>query len=255
MSAPILYEQPLNERIRAFLRLEHLFFQVFHFQNGSSMWDSHACVSALIEILSILDRSDIRSEVLKELDRHIAGLSRLLDTPAVDRERLDKALNQLTAQMKKLQKLPNKLGSEIRDNDLLNSVRQRTLIMGGTCGFDIPAYHYWLNQASHLRAESLTQWLSIIVPLQEGIELLLTLTRNSALFERQSAEAGFYQRSLDTQNPCQLLRIALPAECEAYPEVSGNKHRANIRFLAYTETGRPKQISYSMEFDLSCCSI
>lgn len=255
MSIPVLYEQPLNERIRAFLRLEHLFAQVFYFQSRQSVWDSHASVSILIEILSILDRSDIRGEVLKELDRHTSGLSRLLDTPGVDHQRLDSALQQLTAQSKKIQQLPNKLGTEIRDNDLLNSVRQRTLIMGGTCGFDLPAYHYWLNQPDNIKAESISKWLGVIGPLQAGIELLLNLIRNSALFERQSAESGFFQRALDTQSPCQLLRISLPTESGAYPEVSGNKHRVNVRFLAYNEAGRPKQISYNLEFDLSCCGI
>lgn len=252
---PILYEQPLNERIRAFMRLEHLFSQVAHFKNGESVWDSHASVTALIEILTILDRSDIRSEILKELDRHISGLSRLMDTPAVDHDRLDRALKQLSAQLQKIQQLPSKLGSEMRDNDLLNSVRQRTVITGGTCGFDIPAYHYWLNQPPLVKTESLTRWLSEISPLQKGIELLLTLTRNSALFERQIAEVGFFQKSLDTQNPCQLLRIVLPAECNAYPEVSGNKHRVNVRFLAYSENGKPKQLSHNLEFEMSCCAL
>jgi len=252
---PILYEQPLNERMRIFLRLEHLFSQVSHFQSGTSVWDSHASVSALIEILTILDRSDIRSEVLKELDRHITGLSRLLDTPAVDRSRLDNALTELTIQLQRIQQLPSKLGSEIRDNDLLNSVRQRTVITGGTCGFDIPAYHYWLNQPLSVKAECLSRWLFEINPLKNSIALLLVLTRNSALFEAQTATAGFFQRSLDTQNPCQLLRIALLPESNVYPEVSGNKHRVNVRFLSYTESGRPKQVGHNIHFDMSCCAI
>lgn len=255
MSIPVLYEQPLNERMRVFLRLEHLFSQVYHFQHGTSTWDSHASVSALIEILGILDRSDIRSEILKELDRHIAGLSRLLDTPAVDRQSLDRALEQLNTQVQILQRLPSKLSSDIRENDLLNSVRQRTLIMGGTCGFDIPAYHYWLNQSPQEKSESLSLWMATINPLHHSIDLLLKLTRTSALFERQEAVSGFFQKTLDTQNPCQLLRISLPASSGSYPEVSGNKHRVNVRFLAYTESGRPKQISHPIEFELSCCSI
>jgi cell division protein ZapD len=255
MPSPILYEQPLNERIRAFLRLEHLFCQFTNTLNGDSVWDSHTSVSALIEILTILDRIDVRSEVLKELDKHINGLSRLLDTPNIDRERLDNALSHLNAQLKKIQNLPSKLGSAIRDNDLLNSVRQRTVITGATCGFDIPSYHYWLNQSGQIKFESLSRWHAEISPLQQSIELLLSLTRESAYFDKQKAEVGFFQRSLDTQNPCQLLRIALPVDCTAYPEVSGNKHRVNIRFLTYSETGRPKQIGYNLEFEMSCCAI
>lgn len=255
MSSLIIYEQPLNERTRVFLRIEHLFSQVVHFQNGRSIWDSHASISALIEIWAILDRTDIRSEVVKELDRHIAGLSRLLDTPAVDRTRLDRTLQELTTQLHKIQLLPTKVGSNIRENDLLNSVRQRTMITGGTCGFDIPAYHYWLNQPTNVKSDSLSRWLSDMIPLKNGIELLLSLTRNSAFFERETAVSGFFQRALDTQNPCQLLRIALSNDIHAYPEVSGNKHRVNVRFLAFTEANRPKQIVYNLDFEMSCCVI
>jgi cell division protein ZapD len=254
MPTPILYEQPLNERMRIFLRLEHLFSQVSHFKNNLSVWDSHASVSALIEILTILDRSDIRSEVLKELDRHLNGLSRLLDTPEVDRRKLEDILTELSIQSQKIQQLPSKLSSEIRDNDLLNSVRQRTLITGGTCGFDIPAYHYWLNQPLLVKAECLSRWLCEINPLKNSIDFLLMLTRNSAFFEVQTATAGFFQRALDTQTPCQLLRIALPPESNVYPEVSGNKHRINVRFLSYTEFSRPRQVAHNIDFEMSCCA-
>lgn len=256
MSDTILYEQPLNERMRVFLRLEYLFCQAAHFQKQESIWDSHASISALVEILIILDRSDIRSEILKELDRHITGLSRLLHTPEVDRLCLDKTLQALRLQSEKVQNLPGKLGSDIRDNDLLNSVRQRTVITGGTCGFDIPAYHYWLNQPSSVKIECLCSWLSSINPIQNSIEYLLNLMRNSVVFERQMASAGFFQKKLAAQNPCQLLRLVLPQETSAYPEVSGNKHRVNIRFLTYTDSSnRPKQIDYNLEFEMGCCAI
>ena len=255
MSSMIIYEQPLNERVRAFLRIEHLFAEVDHFRSNRTAWDSHASVSSLIEIWSIFDRTDIRGELLKELDKHTQGLSKLLDTPGVDRFELDKTLQELSLHQQKIQLLPSKMGSEIRENDLLNSVRQRTMINGGTCGFDIPAYHYWLNQPTAFKTECLSRWLSDIMPIKQGIVLVLNLIRNSAFFEHETAMAGFYQRSLDTQHPCQLLRIALPSESPVYPEVSGNKHRVNVRFLGYTESNRPKQIAYNLDFELSCCII
>ena len=255
MSNTILYEQPLNERIRVFLRLEHLFSQVTYFKNAASVWDAQASISVLMEILTILDRTDVRSEVLKELDRHISGLSKYIDLPNIDHAQLDLTLSNLHAQLKRIQNLPAKIGSEIRESDLLNSVRQRTVITGGTCGFDIPAYHYWLNQPVQDRVACLTRWVNEMNPLKESIELILTLTRKSAFFDRKIANMGFFQSTLVTQSPCQLLRISLPVECRAYPEVSGNKHRVNVRFLAYTETGRPKQIAYNLEFDMSSCAI
>lgn len=255
MSSAILYEHPLNERMRTLLRLEQLFAQLHHFQDGFSLWDSQASVTTLIEILGILERLDIRSEVLKELDRHIVGLSRLMDTPAVDRGRLEDTLTELHEQFRQIQRLPNKLSSDMRENDLLNAIRQKMLLTGGTCGFDIPAYHYWLHQPAHVKGECLTRWIDEISPLNGAIELLLTLIRNSALFVTHSAHLGLFQQSLDIQQPCQLLRVSLPADSTVYPEVSGNKHRINIRFLSFSELSKPKQVTTNLEFQMSCCAI
>lgn len=255
MSSAILYEHPLNERMRTLLRLEQLFAQLHHFQDGSSLWDSQASMTTLIEILGILERLDIRSEVLKELDRHIGGLSRLMDTPAVDHARLEDTLTELHEQFRQIQRLPNKLSSDMRENDLLNAIRQKMLLTGGTCGFDIPAYHYWLNQPAHVKGECLTRWIDEISPLNGAIELLLMLIRNSALFETHSAHLGLFQQSLDIQQPCQLLRVSLPADSTVYPEVSGNKHRINIRFLSFSELSKPKQVTTNLEFQMSCCAI
>jgi cell division protein ZapD len=253
MSSAILYEYPLNERIRAFLRLEYFFLQIQHFLAGTTSIDTQAGIAVLIEILTVLERNDIRTEVLKELDRHTLALSRLLDTPAVDRQRLNQILEKLTTQTQQLQRIPNKLGFDMRDKELLSSIRQRTVIAVGTCGFDLPAYHYLLNQPTKVHNEYLSRYLSEFKPLQESIDLLLSLLRSSALFDRQAAEGGFYQRTLDPQNPCLLLRICMPPHCGVYPEVSGSKHRVNLRFLAFSETERPKQVDHRQEFDISCC--
>jgi cell division protein ZapD len=254
MSNKIVYEQPLNERIRIFLRLEHYFNQSAYFREANSAWDTQAGIMALIEILSILDRNDVRSEVLKELDRQIVGLSRIQCTPEVDRLCLESTLQNLANQVQIMHKAPGKLGFEIRDNDLLNSIRQRTAISAGTCGFDLPGFHYLLNQPFDLRAEFLTRWFQEFKPLKEGIDLLLSILRSSTLFEAHVSESGFYQRSLDPQNPCQLVRISMPIDCMVYPEISGSKHRVNVRFLGFSE-GRPKQISDAQAFEISCCTI
>lgn len=255
MANAILYEQPLNERIRVFLRLEHFFNQASHFMEGHTSADTQAGVSALIDILSILDRNDVRSEVLKELERHIFGLSKLQDSPTIDRECLRATLEKLSAQVQRIQRSPSKLASELKDNELLNSIRQRTVIAAGTCGFDIPAYHYLLNQPAAVRSERMSRWMTEFHPMKEGINLLLSMVRNSSLFESNLTENGFFQKSLDTQNPCQLIRIHMPHGSGVYPEVSGSKHRVNVRFLAFSETGRPKQITHPQEFEISCCVI
>lgn len=255
MSNPILYEQPLNEKVRVFLRLEQFFAQMAHFQRGSTAADTQAAIAYLLEIFGVLERSDVRTDVIKELERQIYGLSRLIEAPSVDKEQLQTILDKLTDSKIALQKTPSKLNTELRDNELLTSIRQRSVISGGTCSFDLPAYHYLLNQPLDLRSQLICRWLEELNPLKGAVHLLLSLLRDSSLFEPQNAGDGIYQKSLDSQNPCQLVRIRVPHSDAVFPEVSGNKHRVNVRFLAFSENGRARQTNRNQEFEISFCTI
>ena len=80
-----LYEQPLNERMRTFLRLDYLYNQALYHNEKASQWGSRAAVASLIDILAITTRSDVRSEVLKEIERHLAQLRPVGGLPWVGR--------------------------------------------------------------------------------------------------------------------------------------------------------------------------
>ena len=69
MTDPVYYEQPLNERMRSFLRLEHLFKQAAYTFRGYSIWDSRSTLNSLTSILEILSRNDLKTDLLKELER------------------------------------------------------------------------------------------------------------------------------------------------------------------------------------------
>jgi len=69
--APVVYEQPLNERMRSFLRLEFLYTQATYHSEMPNAWSARAAVASILEILAITARGDSRSDVLKELERHM----------------------------------------------------------------------------------------------------------------------------------------------------------------------------------------
>jgi hypothetical protein len=66
------YEQPLNERMRTFMRLEFLYQQLLYNCDVDSNWATRGAISSLLEIMAILTRGDVRSEVHKELDLTLA---------------------------------------------------------------------------------------------------------------------------------------------------------------------------------------
>ena len=86
--------------------------------------------------------------------------------------------------------------------------------------------------------------------------MILSLTRDSAPLKLTLASGGVYQRTLDPNLPCQLVRIALPPGLPYFAELSGGRHRFTARFLQFsTDEKRAKQTDQDVEFELACCVI
>jgi len=255
---PIIYEQPLNERIRTFLRLEHLFQQIHAMYQGSTEWDNRAALAGLIEMLNIFDRSDLKTELVKEIDRFILQLSKLqknYQTDAqIDNSRLQSILEKLSTQSTELQQMSGRMGQALRENELITVVRQRLSIPGGTCNFDLPVYHHWLNQPDTVKHNTFHHWISALNPVEKTIALLLNLIRDSGYTESVIAQNGFFQKVLETHTPCQLVRVSLKTTA-VFPEISGSKHRISIRFLFSDHVNRPTQTDQEIPFSLTCCML
>ncbi len=250
----IIYEHPLNERIRTMLRLEHLFTLAMHYMRGQSSWDSRIFVTTLIDILDIFSRGDLKNELIKELERSATTLKNLMANPNVDGARLATILKAMEHLIENLYGLKNQPGHELREDEFLSAVRQRSTIPGGSCDFDLPAYHRWLEQPWEQREVEQKQWFSQLDPIRQAIELLLKMIRNSADPHNASSDAGSYQQSLDSTQPYQLLRVSLPADSPYYAEISGSRHRFNIRFLQHVE-GRAQLADQPVAFQITSCSL
>lgn len=252
-SDKIIYEHPLNERTRTFLRLEHLFRQLDFHTPQDSTWDSRAAVNGLLDIVAIFGRADIKSDLIKELKRHQEKLAGIRDNPGVNETRLDQILRELNTITLSLQQLGGQLGQGLREDEFLKTIAQRSSIPGGNCAFDLPLYHFWLQQPAESRQNEILAWRSTVEPVYTAVTLLLSLIRGSTTPSRELAEGGFFQQSLDAQSPAQLIRVGLPRESQLYAEISGGKHRFTIRFLAHSDEERPSQTTQDTTFFLNCC--
>ena len=208
----VTYEQPLNERIRTFLRLEFLFRQAGHSLQHQSPWDTRASLIHLIEILNVFGRTDLKTEVIKELERITAILSRLEANPDVDGSKLNAVMDKIDLLVDRLHNFQGQVGQELKDNEFLTAIKQRSSIPGGTCDFDLPVYHFWLQHTAEERSAQLRRWLSAFDTFRSAIDLVLTLVRESASSAHETASAGFYQQSLDSATPYQLIRVSVPLE-------------------------------------------
>jgi cell division protein ZapD len=253
--APVVYEQPLNERMRTFLRLEFLYTQATYHAELETAWSSRAAVSSLLEILAITARGDSRSEVLKELERHVNVLKEYQSKTGVDPSRLKSLVSNLMKLREDLATAGANFMGPLRDSEFLSAIKHRSAIPGGTCDFDLPDYSFWLNRPSQARATEFGTWLALIRPLCDSIAELLWLTRQNAKRRSETAAGGIFQLQFDRENACQLLRVTLPPESSLFPEISGNQHRCTIRFLQWSDTSnRPVHVETDVSFMLTCCT-
>jgi cell division protein ZapD len=251
----LIFEQPLNERMRTFLRLDFLYNQALFHNETPTQWGSRAAMASLLDILAITTRSDTRSDVLKELERHLSILNEYQAKPGVDNSRLKTIMSNLLRLRTELLNAGSTVVQPLRDSEFLNAIKHRSAIPGGTCEFDLPDYYYWLSQPAETRMRTFGEWLGMMRPLCDAIAELLWLTRQSGRAREEVAEGGVFHITFERDSPSQLLRISLPAALGLYPEISGSHYRCSIRFLTWNGLAtRSTQAETDVRFLLSCCA-
>ena len=251
----IVYEQPLNERMRGFMRLEFLWQQLSYHAGMPNAWSSRSAVGCLLEILAITARGDARGDVLKELERQMMTLRDYQNRPGVDGARLRNVLSALMRRREELNAAGANFLQKLRESEFLNAIKHRSAIPGGTCEFDLPDFFHWLNLDSDAREADLASWLATIRPLCESVSELLWITRENARPREETAPGGVFQIVFERDRPVQLLRISLAGSTRLYPEVSGSHHRCSLRFLRWNSVhSRPVQATEDVSFVLATCA-
>lgn len=251
-----IFEQPLNERIRICLRVETLMNRFHYFLALKGGWSGYSALLAILELTALLERGDLKQELLKELERQHSSLKLLAQHDGVDTTKLDLLLSKQKNAVDRVLKLDGKLGEHLRRIDFLLAIKQRTSIPGGNCDFDLPELRYWLNQSHQQRETDLRRWAAPYLEIESVVHLILNTIRDSASPKREMAENGFFQQTLDPSQSNQLLRISIAADFNIYPEISAGKHRYSVRFLNPVPIdSTPSQVKEDVPFMLSRCSL
>ena len=250
----ILYEYPFNERVRTYLRLEHLFVRLAELVEREQPLDHHFALATIFEVMDVGARADLKSDVLKDLDRQKHSLDAYRGNPAIAQNVLDDVINQLDNCFLTLSSLAGKAGQALTENDWLMSIRSRIAIPGGTCEFDLPAYYAWQHKAGDQRRHDLLQWVATLTPLADSIHLLLKLLRDSGTPQKIIANGGQFQQNLTQGKTFQLLRLLLDSSLDLIPEISGNRLMVSIRLMRQGEDARLHAASEDATFELTLCS-
>ena len=221
MHTQVLFEHPLNEKMRTWLRIEFLIQQLSVNLPIADHAGALHFFRNIGDLLDVFERGEVRTELLKELERQQRKLQAWVEVPGVDQSRIDSLRQQLKSAGSILISAP-RIGQTLREDRLIGLVRQRLSIPGGCCSFDLPTLHIWLHLAQSYRDAQVETWLASL--------------------------NGFYQ---DNGEDADLLRLQLPLDSQLYPQISGHKSRFAIRFMPLdSENG---QVPERLDFELACC--
>ncbi len=250
----ILYEYPFNERIRTYLRLEHLFQRLGELIRRDEAIDHHYALITIFEVMDVAARADLKSDVMKDLEKQKQILNGYRGNPAISEAVLDEVIAQLDSCFSSLNNLPGKAGQSLTENDWLMSIRSRVGIPGGTCEFDLPAYYAWQHRKGDARRADLERWASTLGPLAESIHMLLKLLRDSGAPQKVIATGGQLQQNLPQGRTFQLLRLRVDETLGLVPEISGNRLIVSVRMMRHEADDRLHASSEDAAFELTLCS-
>ena len=252
--ALVLYEYPFNESIRTMLRLEHLFIRLGQLVPRDAPVDHHFALATLFEVMDVASRADVKSDLLKELERHRSQLQSYRGHPGISEPALDEVVSRIDHAFTGLNQLQGKAGQALASNDWLMSIRSRINIPGGTCEFDLPGYYAWQQHAPEERRADLNGWMLTMNPLAEALQVLLGLLRNSGTLQRMAAPGGQYQQSLAQNKTYQLLRVRVDETLGLVPEITGHRLMVAVRFMRPDADGRLRNAGSDTDFELALCA-
>lgn len=250
----ILYEYPFNERIRTYLRLEHLFRRLGELVPADSALSHHYALVTLFEIMDVAARADLKSDVLRDLEKNKALFNSYRGNPAIAEAVLDQIVAQLERNFAALNAVSGKIGSALSDNEWLMSIRSRVGIPGGTCEFDLPAYFAWQHRSGTARCADLVRWAATMAPLAEAIYLLLKLLRDADVPYKVIAVGGQFQQTLPQGRSFQLVRLRIDSRLGLIPEISGNRLLVSVRMMKHGADDRLQPCPDDTPFELTLCA-
>jgi cell division protein ZapD len=144
------------------------------------------------------------------------------------------------------------VGSSLKEDAFVSSIRQRFAIPGAACSFDLPHLHFWMNLPESKRKEMKQSWFGNLKIIDEAITLTLSFLRQRGRYQKAVASNGFFPGLTDDKG--ELVQVRLDVSSGCYPTLSGNKYRYALRFMQFSEgTDSIKSTDSDIEFEIASC--
>jgi cell division protein ZapD len=248
-----IFELPCSERVRTMMRLECISNRLEKLALASEASAHRAWLSSYLELFDLLSsRSDIKNELLQELERQRIQLERFVGQPGVASERLEAVLTEVTYLFETLGEVQMRLGPHVPEVEFLQSLKGRAGIPAGDCPFDLPVLSLWLTFSPEKRRVHMENWVAPVSAVLRSAQLCLRLLREVAEPQEMTAEDGLFEMNPGGRQ-AKLIRVWAPAGRGLICDMSANKYVVAVRFRAVNERLQPQPFQGSLRFRLAIC--
>mgnify|MGYP002846758734 FL=1 len=243
-----IYEEPVQEKIRKFIKIEFLFNKLFYFKHKENKHDNYIALLALCELYEILSRSDIKSELIREIENQNHYFKKIKEIPEANSEKLSSVLEKQKVLLQLIHGIESNY-LEYLENDILF----KTIAKNSINPLQPTSVEFWLSRDIVLRENQINLWTEPLLFIKKSVDFILDVIRKSGRFEDKLAEKGFFIEKLDPKKNILLIRITLTSDLYYYPQISVGKQRLNIMFMSKDDKNNLISHKEDVTFILTTC--
>ena len=187
-----IYEQPIDERIRKFLRLENIYMKINNHMDIDSKYDAYSTLLNISELFINLTRSEIKRDLISEIETQKVRYQEYSKLDGADRIKLNSIMEKQNAILKTLHDLEANYLNVLKNDELLQTIIKH---INTSCA-DLD---YWLSRDHDFRKNQINLWLELIKPIENSIFFCLDLLRKSSETVEITAKDGMYLFKMDIE--------------------------------------------------------
>ena len=243
-----IYEQPVDERIRKFLRFENIYMKINNHKDIDSKYDAYSVLLNISELFINLTRSEIKRDLISEIETHKVRYQEYIKFDGADKIKLNSIMEKQNAILKTLHDLEANYLNVLKRDELLQTIIKH---INTSCA-DL---EYWLSRDHDFRKNQINLWLELIKPIENSIFFCLDLLRKSTETLEITAKDGMYLFKMDTEKKIRLLRVTMKTDNYFFPKISVGPQRATIAFMTIDDNNKIIRLNQHINFVLDICYI
>ena len=154
-----IYEEPVDERIRKFLKLENFFLKLEHHKELDTPYDTYVSLYNLIAIYNTLSRVEVKSDLIREIDFHKQRYMEYIKIDSSDKIKLNSIMEKQNVILNDLYNLKSNYLNDLNSDEFFQFCVKHYNSLNSEIDF-------WLTRDHAIRLNQINLWLEIIKPIE-----------------------------------------------------------------------------------------